>query len=74
MEGRISETEDTGKIFDTSVKENVKSKNPWHKTSRISGTLWNEKTKTIIRIEGGEESKLKDPDNILNKNHSRKIS
>ena len=28
MEGRISETEDTGKVFDTSVRENVKSKNP----------------------------------------------
>lgn len=45
MEGRISETEDTGKVFDTSVRENVKSKNPWHKTSRISRTLWNEKLK-----------------------------
>ena len=40
MEERISGVEDTIEEIDISVKENVKLKKNWHKTSIKSGILW----------------------------------
>ena len=55
MEGRISGIDDMIEETDSSVKENVKSKNSSHKIFRESGIPWKE---YVIE---GEESQLKTP-------------
>ena len=66
IEERMSGIKDVLEEMDTSVKENVRLKNFWNKTSRKSRTLKRPNVEIVGRREG-EEIQLKDPENIFNK-------
>ena len=67
MEDRISGTKDMKEGIDTSVKENVKSKKI---LTQHFQEVWNTMKRpslTIIGIEGGEETEVRDTENVCNK-------
>jgi hypothetical protein len=60
--------EDTTEDIDTSVKENVKARKFLIQNIQEIWDMMKRSNLRIIRIEGGEESKLQGPENILDKN------
>lgn len=69
MEGRISDIGDTIGDIDILVKENVKIRNSWHKTSKIWKIIKAPNLKTI----GIEDSQIQAPENIIKQNHKKKF-
>jgi hypothetical protein len=74
IEERISGVEDTEEEIDTIVKENSKYKKLLtQSTQEIQDTMKRPNLR-ITRIVKTEDSQLKRPENVFNKNHRRKLS